>query len=154
QNYSDYNYKNYGTIVLKYEHGLAKYFGFGLNLEYSGANVTYKYPVSRGPFRLDTNYQANVNGTVMGFYARLNGHYPIGDKFDIFAGFGLGYLLTIDKSTDNNPNSNNKDFNTQSIVFDYQFTFGLRYMVKEHFGLFAELGYASTTVQMGVTLGF
>ena len=153
QNYNDYNYKNYGTVVLKYEHGLSKYFGVGLNLEYSGANVTYKYAVAR-VFKTDTNYQVNVNGTVMGFYARLNGHYPIGDKFDVFGGVGLGYLLTIDKSTDNNPKSTSNDFNTQSVIFDYQVTFGARYMVKEHFGLFAEVGWASTNVQVGITLGF
>ena len=153
-NYSNYNYKNYGTVVFKYEHGLSKYFGLGLNVEYSGANVTYQYTASRGIFQPDTTYKVNVNGTVMGFYLRLNGHYPVGDKFDIFGGVGLGYLLTIDNSTDNNPNSTANDFKTQSFVFDYQFTLGARYMVKEHFGLFAEVGWASTNVQVGITAGF
>jgi hypothetical protein len=153
QNYNNYNYKNYGTVVLKYEHGLTKYFGVGLDLEYSGANVTYQYNVSR-LFNTDTTYKVNVNGTVMGFFIRLNGHYPIGDKLDIFAGLGGGYLLTIDNSTDNNPNNSNNDKKTQTFTFAGQFTIGAHYMVKEHFGLFAEIGWASTIVQAGIVLGF
>jgi len=153
QNDQDYDYKNYGTVILKYEHGFAKYFGIGLSAEYSGANVTYQYTVHR-VFNPDTNYKVNINNNVFGAYLRLNGHYPIGDKFDIFAGVGLGYLYIQNNSTDNNPNSTSNDYKTQSLVFNAQFTLGARYMIKDHIGLFAEVGWASTNVQVGVTFGF
>jgi len=154
QSQQDYNYKDYGTVVLKYEHGLMKYFGVGLNLEYSAANVTYQYNQPR-PFNpTDTTYNVTIKSAVIGGYLRLNGHYPIGDKFDIFAGVGLGYLYTLNSSKDTNPNNTATNSDTKSLVFDAQFTLGLRYMIKDHFGLFAELGWASTTVQMGITFGF
>ncbi len=153
-NQQDYDYKNYGTIVLKYEHGFAKYFGAGINLEYSTANVNYNYTVTR-VFNTDTTYKANENSTTYGFYLRLNGHFPIGDKLDLFAGVGLGYLLTLDNSSDNNPKGPvATNFKNQTLNFNGQFTLGARYMIKEHFGLFAEVGSASTNVQVGIVLGF
>lgn len=151
QNDQNYFYKNYGTVVLKYEHGLMKYFGVGLNLEYSAASVSYQYH-DVGVFVPDTTYNVTIKNSVLGGYVRLNGHYPVGDKLDLFAGVGLGYLYTTDIYTDNNPYRTNK--NTKSLVFDAQFTLGMRYMIKDHFGLFLELGSASTTVQMGITFGF
>ncbi|MGP8214098.1 MAG: outer membrane beta-barrel protein [Bacteroidia bacterium] len=153
QNDLNYNYKNYGTVVLKYEHGFSKYFGVGLNLEYSGANATYQYNniYNQGP------YTETDNNSVMGAYLRLNGHYPIGESFDIFCGIGLGFLYTVNDKSNNDPNPTPSDPNaskTTSLVFDSpQFTFGARYMVKEHFGLFAEVGWASTTFQVGITVG-
>src|SRR5258708_5980317 len=63
KNFIDYKFKNYGTGVFKFEHGLTKYFGMGLNLEYSRSSVTYKYD--------DTNslrYQVDITSNVFGFY--------------------------------------------------------------------------------------
>ncbi|HSY76371.1 MAG TPA: outer membrane beta-barrel protein [Bacteroidia bacterium] len=153
QNELNYNYKNYGTIVLKFEHGMTKYFGVGLNLEYSSASLAYDYTQPR-PFNTDTTYHVTINNTLLAAYLRLNGHYPIGDKLDIFGGFGLGYAYQINNYNDNNPDNTGKNNKTQSFQFDWQFTLGLRYMIKDHFGLFAEIGWATTTVQMGLTFGF
>lgn len=149
----NYNYQNYGTIVLNYEHGLVKYFGVGLNLEYSAASLKYQYVQSR-VFQPDTTYNVKINNNLFDFYLRLNGHFPIGDHLDIFAGFGLGYAYQVNYYNDNNPNNTGKNNQTQSLIFDWQFTVGLRYMIKDHFGLFADIGKATTTVEMGVTFGF
>ncbi len=144
----NYNYKNYGTGIIKFEHGMLKYFGIGLSAEYSGAYITY----------VDPNIPDNtitVNSKVMGFYGRLNGHFPIGDHFDIFAGVGLGYLYTVNSGNETSPAANNTtNFRQTALQFDTQFTFGMRYMIKDHFGLFGEVGSATTTVQMGITIGF
>ena len=144
----DYKFNNYGTLHLKYEHGLHEHFGLGLNVEYSAASLTYKYD--------DSNllrYQVNIKSKVMGIYGRFNGHLPIGDDFDIYAGVGLGYSYKIDHYDDNNPNSTSSH-KTSVFEFDYQLTLGLRYMVKPGFGLFGEVGIASTTGQLGVALAF
>jgi hypothetical protein len=156
QNDQNYDYKNYGTIVLKYEHGFMKYFGVGLNLEYSAATVSYDYQQAR-VFNTDTTYTQNIKSSVIGGYLRLNGHYPIGDHLDIYAGFGLGYLYQINNYSSTDPNANNKsgtNSKTQSLQFESQFTLGVRYMIKPHFGLFGEVGWASTNVNMGITFGF
>ncbi|HXC04759.1 MAG TPA: outer membrane beta-barrel protein [Bacteroidia bacterium] len=153
QNYTDLNINNYGTGVLKYEHGFHKYFGLGLNLEYSAASISYKY----GP-NITNIYTVTDKRSVFGGYVRFNGHFPIGDKFDIYGGFGLGYLYTLDIAKDSNPNNTSSNdatnHNSHDLEFSYQITVGARLMVKEGFGLFAEFGYATTPCQLGVVLKF
>jgi opacity protein-like surface antigen len=148
-NFTDYHITNYGTGVLKYEHGLHKYFGIGLNFEYSAAASTYKYDDQN-----TLRYQVNNNRQVYGGYLRMNGHYPIGEHFDVYAGVGLGYLSTIDKYTDTNPSANNSNHKNVNVGFDYQLSLGARFMVKKGFGLFAEVGKASTICQLGIVFRF
>ncbi len=148
--YIDYKFNNYGTGVLKFEHGLHKYFGIGLNLEYSSASVTYKYDDSN-----TLRYQRTIKSKVFGFYGRLNGHFPIGEKLDLYAGVGLGYLYTLNKYTDTNPNPSVNTQQKQTVLdFDYQFTAGLRFMVKDNIGLFVEAGWATTPAQLGLVFKF
>jgi len=145
----EYKLNNYGTVVMKYEHGLLKYFGMGLNIEYSGAGVSYKYDDITG------RYEFKVKSNVFGFYGRFNGHCPVTDKFDLYGGVGLGYEYSINKYTDTNPNPDKNKSQTQKIFdFDYQATIGGRFMIKETFGIFAEVGWASTTAQVGFTAKF
>src|ERR1035437_3473177 len=146
---TDYNSKNYGAVVLKYEHGLQKYFGVGLNLEYSGGSILYKYSNNN-----QLLYSVNMTSSLVAGYARLNGHFPIGKSFDIYAGAGLGYYYKIDNYNDTNPTNTNTSHKNTYLNFDYQLTLGVRYMIKEHFGMFAEIGQASTIAQIGITLGF
>jgi hypothetical protein len=150
KNYIDYKFKNYGTGVLKYEHGLHKYFGLGLNLEYSGASVTYKYDDSN-----TLRFERNIKSNVFGFYGRINGHLPIGEKLDISAGIGLGYLYTVNKFNDTNPNPTTNTKQKQTILdFDYQFTASARIMIKDNIGLFLEVGWATTPGQLGIVFKF
>ena len=95
----------------------------------------------------------NIKSKVLGAYGRLNAHLPIGDSFDIYCGAGLGYSYQLDNYDDNNPGSTSSQ-KTSVFEFDYQLTLGARYMVKESFGLFGELGIASTTAQLGIALAF
>ena len=148
-NFTDYKFNNYGTGVLKYEHGLHKYFGLGLALEYSASSATYKYGVQTSP------YIVTINNKVMGGYVRFNGHLPIKEKFDIYGGVGLGYLYTLNKYSDTNPNLTVNFKNKETFFeFDYQVTVGFRFMVKDNIGLFAEFGWATTPAQIGVALKF
>lgn len=150
KNFIDYKLNNYGTVVLKYEHGLHQYFGVGLNLEYSGASVSYKYDDSNM-----LRYERKIKSNVFGFYARLNGHIPVLEKLDLYGGVGLGYLYTINKYNDTNPNPNINVQQKQTILdFDYQATVGARFMVKESVGLFVEAGWATTPAQIGIAFKF
>ena len=60
----DYKLRNYGTGVLKYEHGLHKYFGLGLNFEYSANRVTYKYGDAIDP--TDYKYNVDIKNKIIG----------------------------------------------------------------------------------------
>ena len=145
-NFTNYTQNNYGTVVLKLEHGLSQYFGIGLNLEYSGAYDTYKYDTN-----LTLRYNVTESRSIIAGYVRFNGHYPVGDKLDIYAGIGLGYLDDIDHVTDANPvSSQNTSHLNSKLDFSWQLTIGARYMVKPNFGMFFEVGYATTAVQVGL----
>jgi len=145
-----YAFNNYGTIVLKFEHGVQQYFSLGLNLEYSGSSVKYQYTDG-----INT-YDATGNSSQFGLFGRINGHYPIGEQLDLYGGFGLGYSYIVDNT--NNPNTNvfGQNILLQKATFfnfDYQVTIGARYMIKPHVGLFLELGHATTNAQLGLVLG-
>lgn len=150
KNFIDYKLNNYGTILAKYEHGLHENFGLGLNLEYSGAAASFKYDDSN-LFR----YERKVRSSLYGFYLRINGHLPLGEKLDIYGGLGLGYTYSIKKYQDSNPDPDVNIQHTEKIFdFDQQATLGLRFMIRENMGIFGELGWATTYGQVGCTFKF
>jgi opacity protein-like surface antigen len=154
QKFYDFKLSNYGTGVLKFEHGLHKYFGLGLNLEYSASRVTYKYSA----FDLtpdEYEYNGEVRNKIIGGFARFNGHFPVKDKIDIYGGAGLGYLYTINNIQDTNPNESITVNHREKILdFDYQITVGVRFMIKDHIGMFFEVGRATTICQLGLAFKF
>lgn len=147
---SEYKLTNIGTLVLKYEHGLHKYFGLGLNMEYSASKASFKYQnINTGP-----EYAAAVKRNIIGGFLRFNAHYPL-EKIDIYGGAGLGYLYTMDKYTTTNPNATiDKNQSTKIFDFDYQLTLGARFMIKDNIGMFFEAGRATTICQLGIAFKF
>ncbi len=151
--FTDYRLKNYGTIVLKYEHGLHKYFGIGINTEYSGSSVHYLYDDNANA--ASPRYQVHIKSNVFAAYARMNGHVSLTDNFDLYAGAGLGYMYTVNNRSDTNPNVNTNITQKSTVLdFDFQLTLGARYMVKENVGIFVEVGRATTVCQLGLALKF
>ncbi|HET6226796.1 MAG TPA: outer membrane beta-barrel protein [Bacteroidia bacterium] len=146
-NFYDFKLKNYGTGVLKYERGLHKYFGLGLNLEYSASRVNYKY----GDVVEPAKYIVDIKSKIIGGFVKFNGHFPVGQKLDFYGGVGLGYLYTINNYADTNPNKSAEVKQRETILdFDYQLTLGARFMIKDKIGLFAEVGRATTLFQFGL----
>lgn len=152
QNYYDYRLRNYGTGVLKYEHGLHKYFGLGLNLEYSATKQTYKYADQSDPN--DYKYNVERKNKIIGGFLRFNGHFPVGQKLDFYGGAGLGYLYTLSLRTDSNPSVVDTKKKETVLDFDYQLTLGVRFMIKDHIGMFFEIGRATTVCQLGLAFKF
>jgi hypothetical protein len=151
KNFINYKFYNYGTVVLKYEHGFHKYFGCGINLEYSNTSANFQYDDISSSLR----YQRKISSNIIGAYLRMNGHFPIKDRFDVYGGFGLGYLYTLNKYLDTNPNANiSSKQNSNILNFNFQATLGVRYMIKPGFGLFGEIGYATTVCQLGFAFKF
>jgi hypothetical protein len=153
KSFYDYKLSNYGTGVLKFEHGLHKYFGIGLNLEYSASRVTYKYGTVQNPE--DYIYTVDIKNKIFGGFVRFNGHFPIKDKIDIYGGVGLGYLYTINNYQDTNPTPSAELNQKKKVLdFDYQATVGVRFMIKENIGMFFEIGRATTVCQLGLAFKF
>lgn len=148
----DYKLRNYGTGVLKYEHGLHKYFGLGLNFEYSANRQTYMYGDATDP--TDYKYNVDIKNKIIGGFLRFNGHFPVGQKLDFYGGAGLGYLYTISLFKDTNPTNADIQQKTTVLDFDYQLTLGARFMIKDHIGMFFEIGRATTICQLGLAFQF
>lgn len=153
KNYYNNAFHNYGTVVLKYEHGLHKYFGLGIDIEYTGASDTYNDSIYDTSTNKKINQKITSVSNLFAFYGRLNGHYPIGESLDIFGGIGFGYTYEIIKNTNNDPFVNTSQ-KTTALQSAFQVTVGARYFIKPKFALFAEVGYALTALQVGITLGF
>jgi opacity protein-like surface antigen len=148
KNNYDYKLKNYGTAVLKYEHGLHKHFGIGLNIEYSASRQTYKYGgTAADPY--DYQFTHDVKNKIISGFARFNGHFPVGQKLDFYGGVGLGYSNAIHNYQDTNP-AVISDQRKSVFDFDYQITAGIRFMIKDHVGMFFEIGKATTVCQIGL----
>ena len=117
QNFSIFNNENYtykftnlGTILLKFEHGIHKNFGLGLNTEYTSTKATYADPSNE-------DFSAQVKSNIFAFFLRLNGHLPVTEKLDLYGGVGLGYEYTIDKYSAENSNQY-PDLDQTSKVFE------------------------------------
>lgn len=152
KNFYDYKLKNYGTVVAKFEHGLHKNFGLGLNLEYSAATASFQYSSVTSSSSV---YEQKIKSKEIGMFVKMNGHLPLTDKFDVYGGVGLGYFYTINNNYDSNPsNKSNVDHKESIFDFDYQITVGARLMIKENIGIFLEVGRASTPAQVGVAFKF
>lgn len=152
KDFYDYKLRNYGTGVLKYEHGLHKYFGLGLNFEYSANKQTYKYADASDPE--DYKYTVERKNKILGGFLRFNGHFPVGQKLDFYGGAGLGYLYTLSVRTDTNPIVQETKKRETVLDFDYQLTLGARFMIKDHIGMFFEIGRATTVCQLGLAFKF
>lgn len=147
-NFNNEKINNYGTFIGKFEHGLHKYFGLGLNVEYSAANRSFG-------FTNKPDYIQQERTALLAAFFRFNGHIPVSDKFDIYGGLGLGYERTVLKSKEvNSLGETVKDQKFTGNEFGYQLTIGARYMIKESIGLFAEFGRASSIAQVGCAFKF
>ena len=94
----------------------------------------------------------NVNSlafTSLDVNARVNFHFGNSAEFDPYIGIGLGYNSTSAtwSSTDSNfIQTKVKGF----IPLGAEFTVGARYYFSQHMGIYGEVGYAQSLVQVGV----
>ncbi len=151
--YEEKHIRNYGTVVLKYEHGLHKNFGVGIHTEYSGSSLTYKS--YDGPSSSTLLYSAVIKSNLLAAYLRMNAHLPLDEKFDFYGGAGLGYFYLIDNRVVTDEKTKVDDIRKSTdLEFDYQLTLGMRFMIKESTGIFIEIGKATTLAQMGLIFKF
>ncbi len=87
--------------------------------------------------------------TIFTAFVRANYHFGRYKKLDPYAGLGAGYVRAVYTNSLGIP-SNNVPGN-----FDYSVQLGVRYYVKPHLGLYAELGYVNGSfAQVGVVCKF
>jgi len=150
-----------GPICGKYEYGVSEHIGLGVGINYLTNSISYNDTQSDGQYTTTEHYKLSRN--TISFLARMNIHFGDHDKLDPYWGFGIGYrYVKWDQEysyTTNDPNGTTTttpdelpSFNV--FPFGFETTFGMRYMFTPSVGAFAEVGFAKSFAQFGLTAKF
>ena len=139
-----YKFSGFGPAFLSYERGITDNIGVGASISYSsyGAkwidNVIYDY---------------SYRWSTLSIMARGAYHFSVSnDKFDPYAGVGLGFMKFGYKWTSNDPTFNESNQNVSlGTPFGYQIFAGARYMFSDKIGAYAEIGYGLSVANFGLT---
>ncbi|HTF80583.1 MAG TPA: outer membrane beta-barrel protein, partial [Cytophagales bacterium] len=160
-NVSGIKVKTLGPLSLKYEYGVSEHIGLGINVNYLTNGISYDDTQTDGTYTTTEHYKLTRN--TISVLARMNIHFGDHEKLDPYWGFGLGYRQATWKQeysiTSNDPTVGN---NTQAdplpsfnaFPFGFETTFGMRYLFTPSVGAFAEVGFAKSFAQFGLTAKF
>jgi opacity protein-like surface antigen len=140
--YPDMENSALGPIFLKYEFGVSEHVGFGLNIAYANAEITYNDAFVDG--------EQSIKWWGTSFNARVNRHFGSNDKFDPYIGLGIGYKIAKWTFSDDDESG---DIGAL-IPLGFEGTFGSRYMFTPNIGAFAEVGIAKGIMQLGLNAKF
>ncbi|MEZ5013138.1 MAG: outer membrane beta-barrel protein [Chitinophagales bacterium] len=152
EEYNDYHASSTGPIYGKYEYAINDHIGVGALVNYSSTKVTYQYD------SFDDNgdpavYGYEVKWSSFSILGRVNWHFGESDKFDPYFGVGMGYRSSSYTVTSDDPYLDNWEIGTL-IPFGMEITVGGRYFFTDAIGVYAELGFAKSPFQVGLTAKF
>jgi opacity protein-like surface antigen len=145
--YDGYKFSGFGPAFLSYERGVTDNIGVGASISYSsyGASWIQKSYLS--------SYNYSYRWTTLAIMARGAYHFNVrNDKFDPYAGIGLGFMKFGYKWTSSDPSFNEANNNVSlGTPFGYQIFAGARYMFSDKIGGYAEIGYGVSVMNFGLT---
>jgi outer membrane protein W len=143
-----YKFSGFGPAFLSYERGVTDNIGVGVSISYStyGAKWIKDYTVQA--------YDYSYRWTTLAIMARGAYHFNVSnDKFDPYAGVGLGFMKFGYKWTTEDPSFNEANNNVSlGTPFGYQIFAGARYMFSDKVGGYAEVGYGLSVANFGLTV--
>lgn len=121
-----------------------------------GGEVGWKYSKYSWDYDWYDNYDFDYHfhQFIIGGRAAWHLHTFESDKYDVYGGVGIGLKIWTDKSYDYDYNHDKyiETVDSRSDVYGQVFVGG-RMMLKDNFGIFAELGYGPiSSIRAGVTL--
>ncbi len=139
-----------GPFYAKVEFAMNETVGFGVNAAYSYGDAVYQ--------RVDAandsiTYTTGVTLSSYSILARANFHFGNSDRFDPYAGIGMGYRNSKYTYTGNDPEVNPSDLNGFNH-FGLDFTLGARVYITDNIGIYGEVGIAKTPIQVGLVARF
>jgi len=142
-----YKFSGFGPAFINYERGVKDNIGVGLAISYSTYGAKWVN---------SSNYDYSYRWTTLSIMARGAYHFSVrNDKFDPYAGIGIGFLKYGYKWTSNDPSFNEANNNISlGTPFGYQIFVGARYMFSDKVGAYAELGYGIAVANFGLTFSF
>ncbi len=88
-------------------------------------------------------YEESIDWYSYSILMRFNWHFnSMGDRLDPYIGFGAGYRGATWKYTDNDPNYDNDVSISTLFPLGMEVTAGMRFMVTDFLGIYAEVGLA------------
>ncbi len=153
--HTNYSFKAFGPMFLRYEYGLSEKIGMGVVLGYSMASISYDYQ-DQTTTGATVNYTAKIQWNSPTAGLRFNIHFATKEKLDPYFAVGAGWSGNTLTYTDNNPNqskSNNTSMSFTPIYFGLGV--GLKYYFTENIGMYAEFGFDKwALMQVGLAAKF
>ena len=152
----DTDYSELGPIYVKFEHAVSDNLGIGLNLAYTTNEWAYRYDADSNSDGVnDKQYDATNKRVAWSALVRLNWHIGDNDRFDPYAGFGLGYRNSTWTYSTTDPSGSESGVSIKNpIALGMEFTIGARYFFTENIGAYLEAGAAKSVVQAGLAFKF
>lgn len=146
-----FSFKSVGPAFLKYEYAVSDKIGFGLNIAYASATVSY---TDDSWFVSGTPSTTSIKWSTISALARMNLHFGNSERFDPFWGVGMGYRTASWKFENDSPNYINTESTGSFMPFGFETTVGARFYLTENIGLYIETGLAKAIIQGGLTAKF
>ena len=147
---TDFDSKNFGPWVLKYDYGLSDKFSAGLYI--SNQKSTGTWTTTYSGFGGSTTYKYEVSIGQLLAVGRGSYHFALSnDRIDAYTGASMGYRKY----------SYNAKSDDDNFKFDYEFGgafgfgwhAGLRYEINDQFGAYTEVGAGQiAAIQLGGVL--
>lgn len=160
---NNYQVSSFGPLLIGFEHAYKENEAFGIKLSPSGYRGAIGFGGLIGYSRYNSTYSSlyssyNYTYKSTNIFALVRAAYHLDiniEKLDLYAGFGFGVNSGKYKSTSNDIYWNANPEYTSRTYFDVigQFYAGARYMLKENFGVYTELGAGVSYMHVGLTFG-
>lgn len=147
QSNNSYKYSGFGPVFGSFEHGITDNIGIGGCISYSsfgGSWVQESYLNS---------YDYSYRWSTLSIMIRGAYHFNLNNpKIDSYAGIGLGIMKFGYKWTSNDPNFNESNNNISlGTPLGYQIFIGGRYLFTDKIGVYGEIGYGISLMNLGLS---
>lgn len=138
-----------GPISFKYEKAISDEIGLGLTINYLSNELKYTNYDNPSPIYY------NLKRSTFSILGRINYHYaPDLEKFDPYAGFGIGYRTEWWKNSVTNSGNNSTlypDLMVLNFPLGLEAVMGARYYFFPNIAAMVEVGIAKSVLQFGIT---
>ncbi len=145
---TDVKFKTKGPFHAKISHAVTNDIEIGVNFAYANYSVDWDNTVNT------TDYNTKLTWETWSALLRVNYHFGGDDKLDPYLGVGFGYRNSDYKFTYEDPNNTKNESYTSPLHFGFEATLGARYFPIPNLGIYAEVGFAKSIGQIGLTARF
>lgn len=137
----------FGPIHARFEYVLTEKWGIGASINYASFGSSWS------EMRTNGSSKSEINANTINFLVRINRHYDVSKKVDIYWGAGVGYNnYTLEFKSDD-PTAE-KETLSSILPIGFESVFGLRYFINNNFALYTELGWSKSIMQGGIAYKF